>query len=387
MKKKLLYFAFILFTLTSVYSQEDEDYNFFDRPIENLESQIYMADTESWLTTSLLTFSYSSENVLISQLQKVYNFLTGMLEDTGRTTYIYDSAGQFIQDLEEIWNSSSEIWENAYRNEYTFNGDNRIETTLTYRWESNAWITDSRSFYTYNGAGNEIEYIDEIWITATSSWEPDYRTTYSYDSDGLRNEIVEYNWDSDNSSWEFLSRDTIERTGTTRTILSENYFNEEWLKTNLQTGTYDAEGFITEILDQDWDESEEDWVNETLRTRTKNSNNWVTEELIQSWEMGSWMNAAKIIFTYRDSSLALEDNSLDENLILYPNPASNMLNISNTSTQQYDLRIFSINGSEVQRERLSQQNKTVNISGLNKGVYLFEFRNDNEKFVRKIVKL
>ncbi|MEP5255576.1 MAG: T9SS type A sorting domain-containing protein [Winogradskyella arenosi] len=73
------------------------------------------------------------------------------------------------------------------------------------------------------------------------------------------------------------------------------------------------------------------------------------------------------------SSLGINDFSIAENQVkLYPNPASSVLNIE--MTQDYkQATIYSVLGKEV----LSTQNKNINISGLSNGVFLIKIEDEN----------
>ncbi len=385
MKKKLLYFACILFTFTSVYSQEADDFDFFERPLETFTNELYLP-TLGWITASRTTLYYNSNDQVVSQIMEVLNFETMNLETTGRATITYDSSGNPVEDLQEEYDSETDTWVNSYRSQLSFSGIN-ILNSLIQRWEEDSWINDYRSSFSYSG-GNQSQEIEEMWNEDTSSWTFSERVDYSYNSDELSNSVY-YLWNTSMEDWEFDWRETVTRGGSTRTTLTEDYMSGEWMNEMLSTATIDTDGFVVESIDQNWEDSNEEWINESKNIRTKNSNGWIDTILIQTWYdiTQEWVDSARIIFTYRDSSLAIETNSLDERLHLYPNPATNILNISNDSQQEYDLRIYSLTGSEVQRENLSRKNKSVDISNLSKGVYLFEFRNNNRKYVKKIVKL
>ena len=96
------------------------------------------------------------------------------------------------------------------------------------------------------------------------------------------------------------------------------------------------------------------------------------------------------VFDYLESSIALssQTNQLQNNINLYPNPTSNILNIENrTSEIVSSIAIYSINGSLVRNIKNSQNIQSVDVSELQSGIYFVKVeRNDqvlNYKFIKK----
>lgn len=141
--------------------------------------------------------------------------------------------------------------------------------------------------------------------------------------------------------------------------------------------------------------------------------NWQTEQTIQKMEGQPWQNAkfifkprhliinnkinlyGSILKTVFDQTLddkvhivELTSQSTDigdhatEKLLVYPNPANDFVRLD--SELAYSLVIYDLSGKEVLRQDnvVSQ----VDISSLDKGIYLFHFYNDNVSLVKKIEK-
>jgi len=70
-------------------------------------------------------------------------------------------------------------------------------------------------------------------------------------------------------------------------------------------------------------------------------------------------------------------------LQVYPNPASDVINITNSS-KLHNIRIYSITGSLVYQSEVVKQ--SIDISSLNKGTYFIHAAGDNgEQFASKII--
>jgi hypothetical protein len=70
---------------------------------------------------------------------------------------------------------------------------------------------------------------------------------------------------------------------------------------------------------------------------------------------------------------------------VYPNPASNMINIYKSNIQDYQLSMFNTLGQEIQiGSTIIDGNYTVDVSGLSKGIYVLVLSNSTEYFSVKV---
>lgn len=100
----------------------------------------------------------------------------------------------------------------------------------------------------------------------------------------------------------------------------------------------------------------------------------------QFWDFGSYTH-----FTAVSCALLGIDNFENDKLQLYPNPATNELNIAlDTVTTNYSVAIYNTLGSLVfeSKNRLSDDN-SININNLNSGVYFVQITDDENKVYQK----
>jgi PKD repeat protein len=72
---------------------------------------------------------------------------------------------------------------------------------------------------------------------------------------------------------------------------------------------------------------------------------------------------------------------------IYPNPSSTVLNISCAGCALGStLQIFNLNGQKVLEFTLNQQNESINIRGLDKGVYLIKLLGDDSVSTQRLIK-
>ena len=82
---------------------------------------------------------------------------------------------------------------------------------------------------------------------------------------------------------------------------------------------------------------------------------------------------------FNDTTI-LYNNNLNKNLFsIYPNPNQNKINIS--STLNGEIKIYNLNGKIVKRKQKISEKETINISDLDKGIYLIKFLQNTRRFI------
>ena len=92
-------------------------------------------------------------------------------------------------------------------------------------------------------------------------------------------------------------------------------------------------------------------------------------------------NTNVIAVFQRDLSIG-DVNKVD--FLVYPNPTSDVLNIASASKSEINYTISTILGQNV--ESGINKDQKLNVSHLNKGVYLIELKQDNKRVVKKFIK-
>jgi len=82
-------------------------------------------------------------------------------------------------------------------------------------------------------------------------------------------------------------------------------------------------------------------------------------------------------------STSIEEN-INLDVLVYPNPAVNVLNVTLNSNELFDLTITDLNGKNILTERVSNMSNMVDISNLSSGMYLLRIANSNVQSTTKI---
>ena len=90
--------------------------------------------------------------------------------------------------------------------------------------------------------------------------------------------------------------------------------------------------------------------------------------------------------TINCSSLGVEDVSDSFGITVYPNPASDVLNISSQKTQIQSASLTDAAGRKVASTKIEAQNGQINVSHLPKGVYVLTLKTKDQTITKKIIK-
>ncbi len=100
-------------------------------------------------------------------------------------------------------------------------------------------------------------------------------------------------------------------------------------------------------------------------------------------DLGDGSSRKYSLFAIKDQNLGIESNTL-ETIAIYPNPASNVLNIDNPNG--FDIKgadLFDILGRNT---KTVLENGKMNIGNLAKGIYLLHLQTENGNITKKIIK-
>ncbi|PQJ80222.1 ELWxxDGT repeat protein [Polaribacter porphyrae] len=92
------------------------------------------------------------------------------------------------------------------------------------------------------------------------------------------------------------------------------------------------------------------------------------------------------LFMLEEAALSTNNQTLSElvEVIIYPNPTLDILNIKVDNKQIQAISIFNLLGKEVLK--LKNIDKEINISQLSKGMYILQIKTDKNTFIKKIIK-
>jgi hypothetical protein len=90
--------------------------------------------------------------------------------------------------------------------------------------------------------------------------------------------------------------------------------------------------------------------------------------------------------TINCAALGIEDISDSHGLSVYPNPASDILNISTQKGKIQEVKLTDVSGKTILNQKFNQGNGTLKIGHLPKGVYLLSVMVNDQEVTKKIIK-
>jgi arabinogalactan endo-1,4-beta-galactosidase len=90
-----------------------------------------------------------------------------------------------------------------------------------------------------------------------------------------------------------------------------------------------------------------------------------------NWGTRLWTSLSSKLTILASGSLGVDDKNLDNELVLYPNPVSNVLNIKNSNAVEINsLKITNILGETVYSDVHSEGKNAIDVSNLSAGIYI-----------------
>lgn len=201
----------------------------------------------------------------------------------------YGGNPQWKWDTVWLFNAQNQF---SYRYIQTCDINGNILQQLIQQRELNAWSNYSRITMNYEG-GRIVSSVTAMW--SNGGWYDALRITPAYDNLGrVISELLEQKKLNAWSNYRFRHY-TYGPQNRKEEVMQERWSSGAWLYDTKSTYSYDASGFLAEILYQE-SETGEGWLNLMRLLYTCDaSGNWL-EALVESFETGTWTGGNKIIY-------------------------------------------------------------------------------------------
>lgn len=300
-----------------------------------------------------------------SQDHRICTMVTSASGKKSKIEYTYNEQGWVKESIE--YELEGDEWEEDEKNVFEYDEDGNLMLVTTFNYDDFDWVYDAKTEYTYqNGKlANELTF---DWILV--EWIEDQRIDYIYDGQDL----VE----------------TIEL----------DYVDIDWLKDTRTEYTYDANHNCIGQITYDYDDFDE-WeierevvftydlsVSSSIIAGLDNLSETVTSmnnklTTIEETSYSNGMPQMTMPYDLYYSSVTGMGEHNGSQIAIWPNPASETLNLNAEGLQQVE--IFTIDGRQVMH--LENGFETINVSALAKGCYLLTATfADGSKSVEKFVK-
>ena len=326
------------------------------------------------------------------------------LEPYEKTEYYYDESIYPDYCIEYEWD---EEWVKYQKYEYNWNNSGKLteQIEFSYQSEDETWEEDSKAEYNYDSSGNLIESLLYSW---DEEWNVYYKAEYSYDTNGNVTLHQTFNRDTDEDTWEkALQQEYTYNNNGKLTYFQRSSWDEEkeeYIGSIKETYTYDSENNLQEYFYLTYDESSEKLENESKAVYECNSSISVLNTLfppdIESYYTQFFENtpATETNYIYEDGSpvpyvlrsyyyseqTSVGVHEITQNkLAIYPNPASNCINVKTENNNPALLKIFNLSGNLLQEITTSNSITTIDVSSWSKGIYCIIYSDQNTTSTQK----
>ena len=356
-------------TTTSTWQVSTYEYQTFDAAdeVQTTVGQNWNASTSTWQNADENVYIWSGGN-LQSYIYQVWDSAGSMWTNNAKTVYTYDGAGNILSETDQNWDGSTSAWVNSYSYIYTYNANNKITTQIDQSWDtvSHSWTNQDKQTYTYDVTNTYVlSQLSQLWNSGSSTWDNYTQHVYTYD--GMNDQL---------------------------TALAQTWSGSAWINNSLATySSFVAQLPQTEI-DQTWNTSTLVFDNNQKFTYTYNSFNQETSSASTSWNIGGFWQPttsdreSRFYYeTYTTGVKAVAAN--DDDVMLYPVPASDVLNISVkwSEIQPFSVTIYNMLGSVVNQWQVnacSGYEASVPID-LQPGCYFIRFDGASSSNVKQFV--
>lgn len=80
-----------------------------------------------------------------------------------------------------------------------------------------------------------------------------------------------------------------------------------------------------------------------------------------------------------------DENSIGNQLLLYPNPAKDLVTFANLPLGETQIKVFDLSGKEVFSKHINSETTTINTTNFANGVYLLRFDHNGDIVHKKLV--
>lgn len=286
----------------------------------------------AWETVSKMDFSYNSKGLCISEL----TYLGKQLGLVSKTDKIYDENNQLLQT--NLYIPNADKWELNTKTDYTntYDSKNNLTSSILFKNQINSAEVRTKYEFSYNSSGNLLTVLYYTW---TGYWVNNYKEEFILDAQANITGVNKYSWVS--STWKLFSDNNYQINDDKNFSIDKVVHPIEYIKVDNMLPI----GFRVKYL---------------ITSCQENSQLWTKR--------------------YYYSSMVLTGSNDKESLSanIYPNPATDFINIQWTGNQQImNIELYDITGRKLLNERI-ENNSRLSLTGFHKGVYLMNILDDDK---------
>ena len=329
---------------------ERDEYAYESGVMTQLIIYLWNSMNEEWNYNSKLLFTYE-DGAMTGIVIYTWDWESDDWLYSEKYDMLYDENGQMTEAYYSQWNNGMQQWIAVGKRELIYE-DGLLMTDLYSAWNGSSWVEFKKYEYSYNGNDISLE-IDYVWNNNQNEWKEDEKYEYFYDDQQNLSEVKYYI---------FIGSDWL-LDGKEECIYNNSYSYSELLLPEFYLGFFADytdlyfRHMLTSYIEYDWFASGETWIDD-YKEELYYSEITVTGQPAEPLQNVQWV---------------------------YPNPASdrivfNLPDHSGASTiKMYDT------GGQLLLTGEVYDDETMNVSHLQRGLYMYVIETDGTTYSGKLL--
>jgi hypothetical protein len=386
--------------------------------LDSTINETWNTGTNLWDVTAKRKFTYSSVGNTTTVITLIRNANSIFIwVNSGKTETTVNTAGKETSRITSSWNNTLNQWIPSEKQESIFDaggvmtsystysstsgtsipvwvGASKIETAFSsenttinigYKWEPDpvaAWVKTDKREYTYS-EGNLTKFEFYVWDKTLSvpDWVKSSKFEYTY-TGGKNSLALTYYWDKTLPIPDYVNYIKNEYTydGNGNVSLSISCLWDitleppDWVNSLRGESTYDLSGRKTMDRVFSWNKTLSAWVGSSSQEVLYSTSNGLSYSIRTNyrWDIltSGWVKSNRTTNWYSGLNTAVTNMSSDNQVIVYPNPASENITFSGISGSA-TVELIDMNGSKVLERKLTDEG-VLPLAGLTKGLYIYK---------------
>jgi hypothetical protein len=351
------------------YNKEEYTYNAHMKTTSHL-SQTWDQYINDWINDSRYDFMYDANQNLTQRILIAWD----AIDNQYRYDYFYDLNNNDTAYIFYIWNINSSEWEETRKEVNIMGVHGNIDTTYNYTFDTNnLWIYSYKYIYEYGNHDKLAGFFAFTWNKEDQIWVGNIKYDYTYDSDGNQNSEIFYSWNL--TDWIPNSKTEKEYDSTQNNTITIQYmYNGGWIPSVKSESVYNPAFLSNEIL-----------IPQSIQNEYSYYNNQISSMKTFIYQVGNWELANEKHYYYSNTSVSIADQQLT-GINLYPNPAKNTINVDKGENKDVCVFIYNMMGQLLLQKTLNRIDSQIDISNLQKGMYIINIKNEKGNYLKKFVK-
>ncbi len=345
---------------------------------------------QHWNDTSLF-LEYSNMGNLLLAKERIWDLTGSVMAYAYNTTYMYDEDGNNLGKLYQGIKIETGDTLNFYLTENEINEDGKVVKSIRKTWYQDNWILNRQELYTYDENGNRVGQLIQNWDFYASAWYDFANYIFMYDENGNQLTEIRQNKNFETNEWYDLWRYDHAYDDLNRRIESVYMELDEDAAqlTNklLYTYEFDEDGNLVHYLFQGWNQQTGIWDDFSRELYTYDEHNNRTQFLSQTWSNhhNDWISMTQRDYFWSRYEISGIDHYNQMRLAVFPNPAHDRIFLRGISTEQAEVKLYSITGLLV-KSQLLRKDEGIDIREFPAGTYILYVNTPNGAFYSRFLK-